>query len=363
MAGGPAPPPDHPAPESPAPEDPQAAARHAWLVYVSDRDPGLRRLKHRSGFRYVDPDGRPVRDADALERIHSLAIPPAWTDVWICPRAEGHLQATGHDARGRKQYRYHPRWTQVRDETKFHRLTAFARALPRLRDRVRRDLAKRGLTRDRVLATAVGVMQGTLIRVGGEEYARDNDSYGAATLRGEHVDVEGSTIRLHFPGKSGKVHEVAHRDRRLARIVRACQDLPGQELFGWVDDAGAVHDVGSADINAYMQDAAGDSFSAKDFRTWAGTVLAARELAGRPPPDTRRALRGEIRHAMDAVAACLGNTAAVCRKGYVHPAILERFAAGDLAELDLESGPGAGVEGLDAAENAVLAFLERRETA
>src|SRR5207248_1022266 len=295
--------------------DPVESAQSARLHYVTDEGPGIRRVRCGTGFRYVGPSGRPVRGPD-LERIRALAIPPAWTDVWICPLPNGHLQATGCDARGRKQYRYHPRWRAVRDETKYQRLLAFARALPRIRARVDADLARRGLPRAKVLATVVRLLETTLIRVGNEEYARANNSFGLTTLRGRHVDVDGPEVRFEFRGKGGKPHAVGVRDPRVARIVRRLHELPGQELFQYVDADGARRTLDSADVNAYLREIGADDFTAKDFRTWAGTVLAALALAEVRRFRTVREARRNVGRAIERVAARLGNTPAICRKGY-----------------------------------------------
>jgi DNA topoisomerase-1 len=345
------------APYPPCDEPPEAAAERARLRYVSDAEPGIARRKAGKGFSYRGPDGTLVRDKATLARIRGLAIPPAWTDVWISPFAAGHIQATGRDARGRKQYRYHPRWQTARDETKYHRLIAFARALPALRRRVAADLRRRDLPRDKVVAAVVRVMEETLIRIGNPEYARRNDSYGAVSLRDEHVEVQGRRIVFRFRGKGGKEHEVEHRDPRVAKVVQACQELPGQELFEYLDEEGEVHRIGSTEVNEYLQAAMGEDFTAKDLRTWTGTVLAAENLVARDPPASKRAEQREIKRAMTAVSERLGNTPAVCRKGYVHPAVIEGYARGDLGEL--HRGASRRLPGLDEAENAVLAFLER----
>ncbi|HEX7947434.1 MAG TPA: DNA topoisomerase IB [Phenylobacterium sp.] len=303
----------------------------------------MRRKKSRHGFDYLDADGAPVRDPKTVDRIRALAIPPAWTDVWISPTANGHIQATGRDQRGRKQYRYHARWSATRAGGKFERLVAFGRALPRLRKRVEEDLARRGLPREKVLAAVVRVMEVTLIRVGNEEYARTNKSFGLTTLRDRHVTVGAEKAVFEFRGKSGKVHQTGFNDRRLARVVKACQDLPGQRLFQYLDEDGQRRAVESADVNAYIRDAMGEDFSAKDFRTWAGTVAAARALT--MPDCDGRSLTACIK----AVAGLLGNTAAVARSAYIHPAVLEAQAKGT---LDLPASNGRPFE------LAVLKFLE-----
>lgn len=340
---------------------PAASARQAGLRYASDVEPGLRRLRARGGFRYVDAAGRPVRDPATLERIRKLAIPPAWTDVWICVDRDGHIQATGRDARRRKQYRYHPAWQEVRDQTKYDRILAFARALPALRERLKADLALPGLPRDKVLAAVVSIMERTFIRVGNEEYARDNGSFGAASLRDEHVDVQGATMTFRFRGKSGKMHDITHRERRLAKIVKACQDLPGQELFQYVDEDGTVRDVTSSDVNNYLRSIMGEAFTAKDFRTWAGTVLAAMALRDVDAQGGKGALRRGHKQAIALVADRLGNTAAVCRRCYVHPAVIEGHVSGLLQDFLAGQAPPA-IPGLEAHEAAVLAFLEQRLT-
>jgi len=265
-----------------------------------------------------------------LARIRALAIPPAWREVWICPSAAGHLQATGRDAKGRKQYRYHARWREIRDETKYGRMAAFARALPRIRARVRRDLARPGLPREKALATVVRLLETTFIRVGNDEYARQNASYGLTTLRARQVRVRGARLRFCFRGKSGVEHRIELADRRLAAIVRRMQDLPGEELFGYVDDAGATRSIESDDVNRYLKECAGEEFTSKDFRTWAGTLLAARALRGREAASAMQARR-ELAQAVAEVARRLGNTPAVCRKCYIHPAVPEAFATGTLA--------------------------------
>ena len=309
-------------------EAPQATP--PGLSYASDLDPGLRRRKAGSGFTYVDPDDRPITDVATLERIHALAIPPAWKKVWICPSPRGHIQATGRDARGRKQYLYHPRWRETRDADKFDRLIAFGRALPKLRARIERDLALPALPRDKVLAAVVRVMEITLIRVGNEEYAKANKSFGVTTLRDRHVRIAGGRAVFEFLGKSGKVHKTGFRDRRLAQVVKACQDVPGQRLFQYVDEDGARHAIESADVNAYLRDAMGEDFSAKDFRTWAGTVATARALAESPQCETTTQSKRHIDACVKAVAGVLGNTAAVARTAYIHPALIQAYMAGVL---------------------------------
>jgi DNA topoisomerase I len=349
------------APDAPAPEDdPREAARAAGLRYVTDTRPGISRRRAGSGFAYAWPDGSKVDDAEHLTRIRALAVPPAWADVWISPVANGHVQATGRDARGRKQYRYHARWREVRDETKYERMIAFAEALPRIRTRVDADLAADGLTREKVLATVVALLETTLIRVGNEEYAKENRSFGLTTLRDRHATVRGSSIRFHFRGKAGREHEVGVRDRRLARIVKLCQDLPGQELFQYVDDDGERRAVDSEDVNDYLREASGGDFTAKDFRTWAGTVAAAMELREAEPFASDAEAKRNVVAAVERVAERLGNTPAVCRKCYVHPAIIDSYLEGEtllsLKRRNRRSRSG----GLDPDEAAVLTFLRRR---
>jgi DNA topoisomerase-1 len=312
-------------------DDPLQAARQVSLRYVTDQAPGLRRQRSGRGFRYVDAEGKTIRDAATLARIHSLAIPPAWTQVWICTLSEGHLQSTGRDARGRKQYRYHPRWRVVRDEAKYARLAQFGAVLPRIRRRVARDLALPGLPRNKVLALLVQLLEMTLIRVGNEEYARANGSFGLTTMRNQHARVSGSTVRFRFRGKSGKLHEVDLEDPRLARLVRRCQELPGHELFQYVDEAGEVHPIGSTDVNDYLREITGQQFTAKDFRTWAGTLLAAHTLIERDRKHPERRTRRAVNQAVREVAQRLGNTMAVCRKCYIHPVVVEGYLAGTLS--------------------------------
>ena len=338
------------------------AAQDAGLRYTSDDRPGHRRLRRGRGFRYLDPDGRPITDAAELARIRALAIPPAWTDVWIATDSRGHLQATGRDARGRKQYRYHERFQQARDEDKYGRMLEFAKALPKIRARVDADLGASGLTREKVIAAIVSLLETTLIRVGNEEYARDNASYGLTTLRERHVLVEGSRVRFRFRGKSRKDHDVDIHDRRVARIIAALQELPGQELFTSVDEAGETRRITSDDVNAYLREVAGAEFTAKDFRTWAGTVLAATSLAALGPVAGEREAKRNINRTIETVAERLGNTPAVCRKCYVHPAVIEAYLQGDLPRRLGRSTARrrTGSERLWAIEAGVLRFLERR---
>ena len=306
-------------------------AEAAGLRYVSDASPGIRRIASGKGFRYVDARGAAVKDAATLSRIRALVIPPAWTDVWICPTARGHIQATGRDARGRKQYRYHADWRATRDETKFERMLAFSSALPAIRRAIDADLGLPGMPRRKVLATVVRLLESTGIRVGNDEYARANRSYGLTTLRSHHVEIDGSKLQFEFRGKSGKVHTVGIADRRLARIVARCQSLPGAELFQYIDEDGERQSIGSGDVNDYIREIAGEDFTAKDFRTWAGTMLASEALLTIGPAATAREAKANVNAAIDQVAERLNNTRAVCRKYYIHPAILDAYADGRLA--------------------------------
>ena len=310
--------------------NPVAAAKIAGLRYVTDRTPGLRRIGSGKTFRYFGPTGRLIRDVETLGRIRSLAIPPAWTDVWICAIEEGHLQAVGRDARGRKQYRYHPRWREVRDETKFYRMADFGKVLPKIRRRVSHDLKRKGLPREKVLATIVRLLETTLVRVGNEEYTKQNDSYGLTTLRNRHVEINGTKMSFYFRGKGGKKHAISVSDPHLAKIVRRLRDLPGYELFQYVDESGERRSIGSTDVNDYLREIAGDDFTAKDFRTWAGTVLAVEALCECEPFTSQRQAKKNVTAAVEKVAERLGNTVAVCRKCYIHPAVFETYVRGAL---------------------------------
>jgi DNA topoisomerase-1 len=347
----------------PAPEV-VASARAAGLRYVNDSAPGFgRRRKGKKNFTYVDADGRAVADADVVARIRSLAIPPAWENVWICPFENGHLQATGKDARGRKQYRYHRRFREVRDRNKYEHIIAFAQALPAIRRRVEADLSRPGLPRDKVLAAVVRLLEATLIRVGNEEYAKENHSFGLTTLRQKHVDVAGAHIHFHFRGKSHVKHDIDLDDARLAEIVRQCHELPGHELFQFLDEAGDWHDVNSEHVNGYLHEVAGEQFTAKDFRTWSGTVLAATALADLEGFTTKAQAKRNIAAAVESVARKLGNTRAVCRKCYVHPAVFEGYLDGTLV-TSLKRGSGerlqSAVGGLRPDEVTVLTYLRQR---
>ncbi|HEY5705463.1 MAG TPA: hypothetical protein VIS96_07825 [Terrimicrobiaceae bacterium] len=338
-------------------------ARGVGLRYTSDAEAGIRRLTRGRKFVYLRADGVRVKDAGTLARIKRLAIPPAWTSVWISGHENGHIQAVGRDARGRKQYRYHPDWRQQRDENKFDRLIAFARALPRIRRRVRRDLSRRGMPREKVLATVVRLLEATLIRVGNDEYVRQNDSYGLTTMRNRHARVAGSEVRFTFRGKGAKRHEISLRDPQLARIVRRCQEMPGQELFAYEDEEGQPRDVSSHAVNDYLREISGEDFTAKHFRTWAGTVLAAIALREFEAITHEAQAKKNIVAAIEAVARMLGNTPAVCRKCYVHPEILDSYLAGDtIATIHQRASRriGRSLSELKPEEAAVLVLIQRR---
>jgi DNA topoisomerase I len=342
--------------------DPQTAAEEAGLRYVTDAMRGFRRRRAGKGFSYIGPDGDRISDPDQIAWFNRLAIPPAWTDVWISPNKEGHIQATGRDARGRKQYRYHPRWRSVRDEAKYGRLVEFARKLPHIRHRTERDLRRRGLPREKVLALVVRLLEETLIRVGNDEYARENRSFGLSTLRDRHVTVRGAEVKFSFRGKGGKEHEVEFRDRRLARLVRACQEIPGQELFQYYDADGRRTDVTSGDVNDYLREISGEEFTAKDFRTWAGTVAAAMALQEFLEIDDEAGRKKAIVSAIERVARQLGNTPAVCRACYVHPEVLDRYLDGTMVDAlsRQATGAGRGAHALRPEEAAVLGLLQAR---
>ncbi len=338
--------------------DAQAVAREAGLRYVDDRRPGITRRRSGQHFAYFYADGKPVHDDGELQRIRSLAIPPAYSDVWISPVANGHVQATARDARGRKQYRYHKRWRDVRDEAKYHRLVAFGRALPKIRTAVAKDLEGTALSRNKVLAAVVALLDVTGIRVGNEEYAQANGSFGLTTLRTRHVSLHGSKVRLHFRGKTGKQHRILLDDARLARIIKRCRDLPGEELFSYVDDAGDVNSISSDDVNAYIREVGGDDFSAKDFRTWMGTVECIAGLTEAAEHFTQA--KSNVVAALERVAARLGNTPAVCRKAYVHPAVIETYTRlRRLPRRAARETKRAG--GLSPEERFALRFVERWE--
>ncbi len=336
-------------------------AEEAGLRYVNDDRPGYRRRGKASHFQYLDTAGKQICDERRLLRIKHLAIPPAWTDVWICPSADGHIQATGRDARRRKQYRYHERWREVRDENKFERLADFARALAKIRRRVAEDLKLSGLPRQKVLATIVQLLERTLIRVGNEEYARENKSFGLTTIKNRHVTVRGAQLRFRFRGKSRRQHEVDVTDRRIAKIVSKCQDLPGQELFQYISDDGNVGDITSQDVNGYLREISGANFTAKDFRTWGGTVLAAIALNTNEKSESLKEAKVNIKNAICAVAELLGNTPAICRKCYVHPHVIEAYSAGiSIAGLTRMRKRSQRIR-FRSAEVAVLKFLRTRK--
>jgi DNA topoisomerase I len=344
------------------PPDPLESARLAGLRYVNDeRTPGISRIGRQNRFRYVAPGGRTIADRAELQRIRALAIPPAWTAVWICPNPLGHLQATGRDARGRKQYRYHPRWREVRDEVKYGRLIKFAETLPQIRARTTTDLQRNGLPREKVIAAVVQLLEKTLIRVGNEEYARENRSFGLTTMRDQHAKVAGSKLRFEFRGKSGIGHAVDLEDRRLARIVKACRDLPGYELFQYVDDDNTRHVIDSADVNEYLRTVTGEDFTAKDFRTWAGTVLAAKALAAARTFASNREAKRNIVKAIESVARRLGNTRTVCRKCYIHPAIFDAYLDGATIQTVRARAARLGIGAhLSREEAAVVRLLQKR---
>lgn len=344
--------------------DPVEAAKSAGLRYVSDMTPGIKRKRAGKHFSYVGLDGKPIHDPAELKRIRALAIPPAWTNVWICPKPNGHIQATGRDAKGRKQYRYHPRWRAVRDETKYHRMIAFGEALPAIRARVTQDLTRPGkLSREKVLAAVILLLDATSIRVGNEEYARANRSYGLTTLRNRHVAISGSSIRFHFRGKGGKEHRVTVRNKRLARIVKDCQELPGHELFQYVGADQQLSTIESADVNDYLRQITGQDFTAKDFRTWSGTVAAAVALEQLGKPETETQAKKNINQAIEITANHLGNTKAICRKCYVHPDVINTYLEGTLLDTlqryeTREHASGKEHERLQPDEQKVLQFLK-----
>ncbi|QNA89475.1 DNA topoisomerase IB [Massilia sp. Dwa41.01b] len=343
--------------------DPPVAARAAGLRYVHDDKPGIRRERNGEGFRYVSPKDEPIEDEATLARIKSLAIPPAWTEVWICPQANGHLQATGRDARGRKQYRYHPKWRSVRDEAKYERMINFGKALPAIRSEVDRALKLPGLPREKMLATIVYLLEATMMRVGNEEYARTNKSFGLTTLRNRHVKVDGSDVEFRFRGKSGVYHKIQVHDRRVARIIRSTRDLPGQELFQYVGEDGETHSIDSSDVNDYLRSITGEDYTAKDFRTWSGTVLAALALQEFEKFDSETQARKNIVRAIESVAEKLGNTPSVCRKCYVHPGVLDAYLDGAVLEAlreRTEEELSEDLHALQPEEAAVLAMLQQR---
>lgn len=347
-------------PLSPVPtaEEAPLIAKAAGLRWVNDGAPGIRRVKRGRNFSYVGTDGRPITDEATLARIKSLAVPPAYEDVWICPDERGHIQATGRDARGRKQYRYHPKWREVRDETKFVRMLAFAKALPAVRARVQVDLALPGLPREKVLAAVVELLETTTIRVGNEEYAKTNKSYGLTTMRNQHAQVHGNTVKFSFKGKSGVKHAIELADKRLAKIVRACQDVPGQDLFEYVDSDGTPHPVTSADVNEYIREISGGDFTAKDFRTWVATIECAVILGHADEAPTQKDRKAHVVEAVAQVAQRLGNTPAVCKKSYIHPDVLEAYT--EEGTLGVPRVSRSAKAGLSPDERFVVSFLRRR---
>jgi DNA topoisomerase-1 len=340
--------------------DPMESAAEAGLRYVSGRGPCIRRVRSGRAFRYLRPDGKPLRDERHLHRIRALVIPPAWTDVWICPTANGHLQAVGRDVKGRRQYRYHAHYREVRDQAKFSRMIAFGTILAVIRRSVRHDLQRQGLPKEKVLATVVRLLETTFIRVGNDEYARENESFGLTTMRGRHVRIDGAKLLFRFHGKSGQDHAIELTDRRLAHIVQQCQDLPGYELFHYVDSQGEICAIDSGDVNRYIRKLSGQDFTAKDFRTWAGTVLAARELHAAGPCTSETAGKRTIVAAVKGVAARLGNRPATCRKYYIHPAIIDAYSDGSLfpvmAQGEHQHAAYAGL-GLRPEEYAVMVIV------
>ncbi len=344
-------------------KDSTSAARAAGLRYVHDGRAGIHREAVKDGFRYLDAHGAPVEDETTLARIKSLVIPPAWQDVWICAQANGHLQATGRDARGRKQYRYHAKWRTARDEVKYERMLKFGDALPAIRHEVDRALKLPGLPREKVLATIVYLLEATMMRVGNEEYARTNKSFGLTTLRNRHVKVDGSDVQFSFRGKSGVYHKVKVHDRRLAGIVKRTRDLPGQELFQYIDEDGETHSVDSSDVNDYLRNITGEEYTAKDFRTWSGTVLAALALQEFEKFDSETQAKKNIVRAIESVAEKLGNTPTICRKCYVHPAVLDAYLEGaplDVMRERTEEKLAEDLHALQPEEAAVLAMLQQR---
>lgn len=334
--------------------DPVAAARAARLRYTSLTRPGYRRVRRGKGFVYLDASGRPVTDAAVLQRIRSLAIPPAWQDVWISASPGSHIQATGRDSKGRKQYKYHPRFRALREAAKFEHISSFGESLPVLRRRLRQDLAREGLDKTKVAAAVVELMQRTCVRVGNDCYAIANGSYGLTTLRDRHARIQGAEVRFKFKGKGGKVHEVTLNDPKLARIVKRCREVPGQRLFQYLGVDGQYHPLTSSDINDYLRTVTGQPFSAKDFRTWVATVLAMHTLAAAERCSTQRAIKRAIKQALERVSGELGNTVAICRKSYVHPSVLDQYTAGELhaaverAQREAERRPIRGLRGAEA---------------
>jgi DNA topoisomerase-1 len=343
--------------------DPGVSAQQAGLRYVTDAQPGIRRQRTDKRFVYIGPDGKRIRDRHQLNRFRSLVIPPAWEDVWICPIPNGHLQVTGRDTKGRKQYRYHPRWREVRDETKYTRMLVFGEFLPLIRKQTDEDMRLPGLPRRKVLATIVRLLEVTLIRVGNEEYARSNQSFGLTTMRDQHADVSGSTVRFEFQGKGKKRHSVALNDRRLARTVQRCQEIAGYELFQYLDEDGQRQSVDSSDVNEYLKQITQQEFTAKDFRTWAGTVLAALALQEFEAFDSNTQAKRNIVAAIKSVAERLGNTPSICRKCYIHPAVIDSYLEGTMLESlkqRTEQEIRGALKGLQPEEAAVMGLLQQR---
>jgi DNA topoisomerase-1 len=343
--------------------DPQEAAESVGLIYVTDQNPGISRRREGEGFTYTGVNGKPMTNPKILERIRKLAVPPAYVDVWMCPVANGHIQATGRDAKGRKQYRYHEKFREMRDSTKYQHILEFAAQLPAIRARIDKDMGLRKLSREKVLATIVHLLESTMIRVGNEDYARQNKSYGLTTLVNRHVVVDGEEVKFAFKGKSGKQWRLKVKDRRVAKIIRQSQELPGQHLFQYLDEQGERHDVSSGDVNAYLKEISGRNITAKDFRTWTGTVLAAMALAEFEQFDSQAAAKRNIRNAIERVAGRLGNTVTICRKCYIHPEVLESYLSNELvleARQEIKQELAEDISVLRPEEALVLAFLERR---
>ena len=341
----------------------EEAAKAAGLVYVSDEDPGITRKRSGTGWRYLDPKGRTIKDYWERKRIDKIAIPPAYKEVWICSDPNGHIQATGRDDRGRKQYRYHSKWTEARDSAKYEKMVEFGKLLPGLRKRVAADMAKPGLSREKVMATIVSLLEKTLIRVGNEDYAKENKSFGLTTLRNRHLEVDGATLRFDFKGKSGKTWNLDLKDRRVAKVVRSIQELPGQHLFQYIDEDGKRQPVSSSDVNEYLREITGEDITAKDFRTWAGTVLASMALAEFEAVDSQARMKKNVKAAIESVAKRLGNTPTICRKCYVHPRVLNSYLDGNLLEgikQEVEDELGEAAGSLKPEEAALLGLLSRR---
>lgn len=349
-------------PENCTSSDPTQAAKVAGLHYVSDTMPGIQRKKAGQHFSYLDLQGKPIHDSKELQRIKSLGIPPAWTSVWICPDPQGHLQATGRDAKKRKQYRYHPEWRAVRDSTKYDHIITFGETLPLIREHIEHDISLPGLPREKILATVVRLLDATMIRIGNEEYMRENNSFGLTTLHNDHVDVSGSKLHFHFHGKSGKEHAIDLRDKQLARIVKRCQDLPGYQLFEYQDEDGSLRTIDSSDVNTYLREISDQSFTAKDFRTWGGTVIATRTLEELGGFENQTQAKKNVVQAIKTAAEHLGNTPAICRKCYIHPGVIDAYMDGSLLDFLKYNRPKGDTDtkhGLRLDEAVVLAFLHQ----